>query len=100
MKNWTFLTNHSHVLLCIAQNPQIRLTEIAERVGIRERAASTIVNDLVESGYVTKTRRGRRNEYEVHPHLPLRHPVERDASISKLLEIVEAAGKAGASSQL
>ena len=89
MASWTFLTNHSHVLLCISQNPSIRLGEIAEQVGITERTAFAIVADLVESGYLTKVRRGRRNEYEVHPELPFRHPLEQKARIRALLGILE-----------
>jgi len=88
MSDWTFLTNHSHVLLCIFQNPKIRLSEIAERVGIKERTAFAIVSDLVNEGYLSKVRNGRRNEYVVHPELHFRHPVERDAQITALLNIV------------
>lgn len=88
MSDWTFLTNHSHVLLCIFQNPKIRLSEIAERVGVKERTAFAIVSDLVNEGYLSKVRNGRRNEYVVHPELNFRHPVERDAQIQALLDIV------------
>lgn len=87
MAAWTFLTNHSHVLLCIMQNPRIRLSEIAETVGITERTAFAIVSDLVEAGYLSKVRQGRRNEYEVHPELPFRHPIEQQAEIRALLGI-------------
>lgn len=86
---WTFLTNHSHVLLCIAADPGIRGRDIAERVGITERSAQSIVADLVEAGYLTRERVGRRNHYEVHPDLPLRHPVERNHQIAELLKLVE-----------
>jgi hypothetical protein len=98
MSDWTFLTNHSHVLLCIFQNPKIRLSEIAERVGIKERTAFAIVSDLVNEGYLSKVRNGRRNEYVVHPELHFRHPVERDAQIGALLGIVprQAPGQPGA----
>ncbi len=89
MADWTFLTNHSHVLLCIMQNPHIRLSEIAEKVGITERTAFAIVNDLVTEGYLTKVRHGRRNEYEVHPELPFRHPIEQQAQIRALLGIFD-----------
>ncbi len=87
MAAWTFLTNHSHVLLCIMQNPRIRLSEIAENVGITERTAFAIVSDLVEAGYLSKVRQGRRNEYEVHPELPFRHPIEDKMEIRALLGI-------------
>ena len=95
MAGWTFLTNHSHVLLCIVQNPRIRLSEIAEKVGITERTAFAIVNDLVSEGYLTKERRGRRNEYEIHPELRFRHPVEAQAEIRALLAIIDNTGASG-----
>ena len=96
MAEWTFLTNHSHVLLCIMQNPRVRLSEIAEKVGITERTAFAIVTDLVNEGYLSKVRRGRRNEYEVHPELPFRHPIEQEAEIRALLGIFEPKGSAPA----
>ena len=87
--SWTFLTNHAHVLLCIASDPESRGRAIADRVGITERAAQAIVSDLVSAGYVTRTRVGRRNHYEVHPDLPLRHPIERSRQVRELLRLVE-----------
>lgn len=89
---WTFLTNHSHVLICIARDPGIRGRDIAEKVGITERSAQSIIADLVEGGYLTRERVGRRNHYEVHPDLPLRHPVERDHQVGELLRLVRTAG--------
>ena len=85
---WTFLTNHSHVLLCIAADPEIRGRDIAERVGITERSAQSIIADLVEGGYLTREKVGRRNHYEVHAGKPLRHPVERDHHVVELLRLV------------
>lgn len=82
--NWTFLTNHAHVLLCIAQNPEVRLAEIARQVGIRERAVHSIVSDLVDAGYVIRTKQGRNNVYEVHLDQPLRHPLEADHHIAEI----------------
>lgn len=82
---WTFLSNHAHVLVCIARDPEIRLADIARMVGIGERAAHRIVSDLVETGYVVRHRRGRNNHYEVNLDLPLRHPLE---SASLVAEIV------------
>jgi DNA-binding IclR family transcriptional regulator len=81
---WTFLTNHAHVLLCIAQNPEVRLAEVARLVGIGERAVHSIVNDLVEAGYVTRTKQGRSNVYEVNLERPLRHPLESGHHISEI----------------
>jgi DNA-binding Lrp family transcriptional regulator len=92
MPQWSFLTNHAHVLLCIAHDPAIRLRDIAEAVGITERAAHRIVAELVEEGYVSRERRGRRNYYEVHPEQPLRHPTPRhplmrDRTIAEVLAV-------------
>lgn len=85
---WTFLTNHAHVLNCIAEDPESRLRDIAARVGITERAAQAIVSDLEADGYLTRTRVGRRNTYEVHPELPFRHSIERDHQVGELLELL------------
>lgn len=83
--SWTFLSNHGHVLVCIARDPDVRVREIAERVGITERAAQGIVADLVDAGYVRRDRVGRRNHYEIDIDLPLRHPVEWEHSVGELL---------------
>jgi len=85
---WTFLTNHAHVLLCIATDPQARIRELAVRVGITERAVQRIIFDLEEGGYLTHERDGRRNTYRVRAHLPLRHPVERKNKVAALLALV------------
>ncbi len=82
--SWTFLTNHAHVLLCIAQNPEVRLTEMARMVGIGERAVHSIVTDLVEAGYVVRHKRGRNNVYEVDLDHPLRHPLEAGHQIAEV----------------
>lgn len=86
--SWTFLTNHAHVLLCLAMDPQVRMREVAVCVGITERAVQKIVADLEEAGYLTRARAGRRNRYQVHPHLPLRHPLESHRSVEALLALV------------
>lgn len=83
---WTFLTNHAHVLICIAIDSTMRGRDIAARVGITERAVQGIIADLAEGGYITRTRDGRRNRYELHPELPMRHPLEEGCSIEVLLE--------------
>jgi predicted transcriptional regulator len=85
---WTFLTNHMHVLLCISRDPTVRLRDVALLVGITERAAQSIVADLVAEGYLSRSRVGRRNHYEVHAELPLRHQLERDHSVSELLHFL------------
>lgn len=92
MEQWTFLTNHAHVLLCIAEDPGIRLRDVSQRVGITERAAQRIVADLVDEGYLTRTRVGRRNQYQVHQELPFRHPIENKNQIGALLGLLSEAG--------
>ncbi|TFD04980.1 MULTISPECIES: helix-turn-helix domain-containing protein [unclassified Cryobacterium] len=85
MAVWTFLTNHAHVLLCVSQDPGMRLRDIAVEVGITERAAQRIIAELVADGYLTRHRDGRRNSYQLYPELPLRHPLERHHKIGELL---------------
>jgi hypothetical protein len=87
-ETWTFLTNHGHVFLCIASDPEIRLKEVADRVGITERSAQRILSDLLADGYLTLTKVGRRNMYEVHPELPLRHPMDRGNQVGALLKLL------------
>src|ERR687888_2122726 len=90
---WDFLTNHAHVLTCVADDPGIRLRDIAAAVGITERAAHRILSDLVEEGYVLRERDGRRNRYRIVANLPLRHPLVRGQKVGDLLELlVGAAG--------
>lgn len=86
--SWTFLTNHAHVLLCLAADPEIRLRDVATRVGITERAVQKIVSELEEAGYLTRTRHGRRNAYSVHGNRPLRHEIEAHRKVSDLLDLV------------
>jgi DNA-binding MarR family transcriptional regulator len=85
---WDFLTNHAHVLTCVAHDPGIRLRDIAAAVGITERAAHRILSELVEEGYVLRERQGRRNRYQVKPELPLRHPLVRGQEVGDLLEVL------------
>lgn len=85
---WTFLTNHSHVLVCIAANPDVRLREVAAKVGITERATQRIVAELEEAGYLSHERVGRRNHYEIHRELTLRHPLENHLEIGTLLQVI------------
>ena len=85
---WVFLTNHARALFFIAQNPEIRIRELAAGLDVTERAAQTIVNDLVEAQYLTRTRLGRRNHYGVRTEMPLRHPLLRDVQVGELLELL------------
>lgn len=88
MQGWTFLTNHAHVLLCVVRDPEARLRDVADMVGITERAAQRIVADLVEAGYLERTRQGRGNRYRLHPDVPLRHPMDRDTAIGQLVTLL------------
>jgi predicted transcriptional regulator len=88
---WTFLTNHGHVLLCLAQTPDLRLRDVAERVGVTERAVQRIVADLEEAGYLVRHKTGRQNEYEIAGEGPMRHPVESHHTVQALLDLVKPA---------
>jgi DNA-binding IclR family transcriptional regulator len=83
---WTFLTNHAQVLLCLAETPDIRLRDVAERVGITERAAQRILADLVDAGYVKTTRVGRRNHYTLDREHAMRHTAQVGYEVGALLE--------------
>jgi predicted transcriptional regulator len=87
-RSWSFLTNHAQVLVCIAQDPGIRLREIGEAVGITERAAHRIVVELAAAGYVSRNRNGRRNQYTIQSHLPVPDPLAREQRIGDLLAIL------------
>lgn len=88
-ERWTFLTNYGHVLLCIASDPVIRLRDVADKVGITERAAQRIVADLIEAGYLESNKQGRRNQYRVNGSLPLRHPIEEQNHVAALLALIQ-----------
>jgi DNA-binding MarR family transcriptional regulator len=92
-KPWTFVTNHTQVLLSIARDSDARLRDIALTVGITERATQRIVADLIEAGYVTRQRVGRRNHYVVNPELKMRHPAQREQEIGPLLEVLQPSGR-------
>lgn len=85
---WTFLTNHAHVALCLASQPCSTIRDMAQRVGITERAVQHILNDLVEAGYLERTRVGRSNQYRLCPDQPLRHPVESHRNLEHLIRMV------------
>ncbi len=88
MAEWSFLTNHARVLVCIAHDPGIRLRDIAAMVGITERSAYGIVTDLTADGYVVKDRDGRRNRYEIQTDLPLRGAIGREQTIGEVLDLL------------
>lgn len=86
--SWGFLTNHAQVLVCIAQDPGLRLRDIADRVGITERAAHRIVTELDSAGYITRERLGRRTLYTVNSHFPIPDPIAGEQNVGALLEIL------------
>jgi len=86
--HWTFLSNHAHVLVCLARNPDVRLREVATGVGITERAVQGIVGDLERAGVINRQRAGRRNRYLLNLDAPLRHPLEAHRSVRALLAMV------------
>lgn len=88
MSNWSFLTQHARALVCIAHDPGVRLLEIAAVLGVTERRAFGIVNELTDAGYVIKEKDGRRNRYRIQEHLPLRVRVGREPTIGELLELL------------
>lgn len=90
MSDWTFLTNHAHVLLLLSRDPDLRMRDISELVGITERAVHRIVHELLESGYLEVEKQGRRNHYHVKAALPMRHPVERGARVADLILLLPA----------
>ena len=85
---WTFLSNHAHVLISLAREPDSRIRDLAFRIGITERAVSTIIRDLEEEGLLTRHREGRRNTYELSLDQPLRHPVEKHRSVEELVGLI------------
>src|SRR6266496_1603666 len=87
-KSWTFLTNYAQVLLAIAQNGDIRLKDVADRVGITERATQRIVQDLVEANYLERRRVGRRNHYVINPDAEMRHAAQQGHPVGQLLSLV------------
>jgi len=87
-KQWNFMTNHAHVLICLATGTASTLREISEQVGITERSTSRIVNELAREGAIKRTRSGRRNDYKIEHDFPLRHPLEKHCSVGQLLRMV------------
>lgn len=84
---WTFLTNHAHVLICVAKDPEARVRDVADQVGITERAVQRILGELEADGYLEREREGRRNRYVVQRRLPLRHDLEAHRTVADLLQL-------------
>jgi predicted ArsR family transcriptional regulator len=91
MANWSFLTTHARVLLCIARDPGVRLRDIAGRLGITERTAYGIVTDLAKAGYVVREKDGRRNRYQIQAHLPLPEPASQERTVGEILALLTGA---------
>ena len=85
---WSFLSNHAHTLICLAENPRARMRDVASRVGITERAAMRIVAHLEDAGIITRHKEGRRNHYVIHTKQPLRHPMESRFTVGSLLSLL------------
>lgn len=86
---WTFLTNHSHVLICLNRGLNLSLREVASMVGITERAVQKIISDLEEGGYVTRIKEGRTNRYEMSLSSSLRHPIESNCTVRELVDLIK-----------
>lgn len=86
--SWTFLSNHGHVLMCIAQDPRARVRDIAEQVGITERSVTGILSDLEDARVIEKIKDGRRNSYRVKRSIKLRHPLESHRTVGSLIDLV------------
>jgi MarR family len=93
--NWTFLTNHAQVLLCIAHDPGTRLRDIAASLNITERSAFSIINDLADAGYVVRQKDGRRNRYQIQAHLPLPEPASRERTVGEVLALLAGTNPTG-----
>lgn len=84
--DWTFLSNYAHVLVCLAMNPEARLREVADEVGITERSAVRLITQLDEAGILTREKQGRRNHYVIDMDAPLRHPMESHCTVGQLID--------------
>jgi DNA-binding MarR family transcriptional regulator len=99
-KSWRFVTNHTQVLLCIARDPDVRLRDVAEMVGITERAVQRIVADLVEAGFLQRQRVGRRSRYMIDRGVEMRHPAQAGHDIGELLALLALDGASERRSEL
>lgn len=88
-QDWTFLSNHAHVLICLYRDPSVRLRDLALNVGITERAVISIVEDLEEAGILDRSKEGRRNKYKIHESISLRHQLESHKTIGDLLKLLK-----------
>ena len=86
--NWTFLSNYAHVLVCLADNPDARLRDVAEKVGVTERTAFRLVGELEDAGVIERAKEGRRNRYVINTKAHLRHAIEEHCTVGQLLETI------------
>jgi DNA-binding IclR family transcriptional regulator len=86
--NWNFFSNYAHVLVCLAENPQSRLRDVADRVGITERTAIRLIGELEEAEILERAKEGRRNHYKINTKAHLRHAIEEHCTVGELLETV------------
>ena len=93
--SWTFLSNHTHVLVCLAADGAQTLRDVATKVGLTERGVQRIVAELEQAGVLERERDGRRNLYRIDPRVPLRHPLEAHCRIGELLDLVISASRPG-----
>jgi DNA-binding IclR family transcriptional regulator len=84
---WTYLSNHAHVLIAVAKDPEARVRDLAALVGITERAVLQILSDLEAAGAIVRHRLGRRTRYDIHPHVALRHPLEAHREVADILRL-------------
>jgi DNA-binding MarR family transcriptional regulator len=90
--SWSFLTLHARILLCLAEDPDIRLRDLGDAVGVTERAAQRVITELVEAGYVSRIRKGRRNHYTIRSDLSLPDPLARGQKVGDLLGLLSGRG--------
>ncbi len=90
--DWNFFSNYAHVLVCLAENPDSRLRDVAERVGITERTTFRLVTQLQDSGILMRHKEGRRNSYVIEPNQQLRHPIESHCTVGELLKLILSPG--------
>jgi predicted transcriptional regulator len=93
--SWTFLSNYAHVLVTLSENPSARIRDVADQVGITERAVQRILSHLEEAGVLTREREGRRNHYNINADVPLRHPLESHKTVGSLLRMIRGTEAAG-----
>lgn len=93
--NWTFFSNYGHILLALAQDPEARLRDLAERVGITERAVHRLLAEMEAADVISRHREGRRNTYSINPNVRLRHPIEAHRTVGDLIAFMSPTRRRG-----